>query len=117
MSTAAAPPVTGATKWALIGTVLLAALLYTLTAKGTALDANVVIQAVDLDYYKAQWVSGPTGVAGLVAIFSSIYLVQVFGARRVFLLGAVCLTAGAVGGAMMRTGWQDGVSSVVGGGA
>jgi MFS family permease len=117
-ASAAEPPLpTGAVKWAIIATCLLGAFLFSLNAKGTILEANVIIQAVSLDRYKVQWVNGPAGVAGLVALFSSIYLGQVIGARRVFLLGAVCLAAGSFGTALMRTGAQDVVAGLVRSGA
>ncbi len=48
-----------------------------------------------MDHYKIQWITGLEGMAGLISLFASIYLVKVFGARRVFLLGAVCLAVGA----------------------
>lgn len=105
---------TGATRWAILASVLLAALLYSLNAKGTVLEAEVVIQAVGSDRYLAQWASGPAAVVGLVAIFLAVPLLPVFGGRRLFLAGAVLLTAGAAGSAVMRTPWQHALSTTVG---
>jgi MFS family permease len=115
--TAIDPGPTWAAKWTIIGTVLLGAFLFSVNAKGTVVEANVIVQAVGLDRYKVQWVNGPAGVAGLTFLFSSIYLTQRFGARRVFLLGAVCLAAGSFGAALMRNGWQDAMAALLRSGA
>ena len=59
-----------------------------------------------LDRYKIQWITGLEGVAGLTSLFASIYLMKVFGARRVFLLGAVCLAVGALGESWRGRRWS-----------
>jgi MFS family permease len=97
---------TGAQKWTIIGTVLLGAFVFSLNARGSVLESPVVVQAFALDRYKIQWITGAEAVAGLTALFSSIYLIKRFGARRVFLLGVACLTAGCLGEALARTPWE-----------
>src|SRR6516164_1071549 len=87
---------TGFAKWLVIVTLLLAGFTYTLNAKGTVLESTIVIDCFALDHYKAQWITGPEGVFGLAAFFSSIYLMEVFGARRVFIAGAILLTSGCL---------------------
>jgi hypothetical protein len=104
---------TGALKGTMIATVLVGAFVFSLNARGTILESDQKIQAFALDRYKIQWVTGLEGVAGLTSLFSSIYLIKVFGARRVFLLGAVCLTAGGLGEALARTPWELGVVGTV----
>jgi MFS family permease len=115
MSTSAVGPAapSGAAKWTMIGTLLLGAFLFSLNAKGTILEGSVIVQAMGLDRYKIQWVNGPAGVASLAALFSSIYLIQIIGARRVYLLGAVCLTMGSLGAALMLNGWQDAAAALL----
>src|SRR5260370_14851298 len=97
---------TGAQKWTTIGTILVGAFLFSLNARGTVLEGELKVQAFALDRYKIQWITGLDGVAGLTSLFSSIYLIKVFGARRVFLLGAVCLTVGCLGETLARTPWE-----------
>jgi hypothetical protein len=105
--------ITGATKATIIGTILLGAFVFSLNARGTVLEGELKIQAFALDRYKVQWITGPEGVAGLTSLFSSIYLSKVFGARRVFLAGTVCLTMGSLGEALARTPWQLAVAGTV----
>ncbi|HEV3256093.1 MAG TPA: MFS transporter [Gemmataceae bacterium] len=104
---------TGARKATVIGTILLAAFVYSLNARGSVLESELIVQAFALDHYKVQWITGPEGVAGLTCLFLSIYLMKVFGARRVFLAGTVCLTVGCLGEALARDAWQWGVAGVV----
>jgi DHA2 family multidrug resistance protein len=103
----------GAQKWTMIGTVLVGALVFSLNARGTVLEGDIKVQAFALDRYKVQWINGAEGVAGLTALFSSLYLIKVFGARRVYILGAICLTAGALGEALARTPWELAVMGVL----
>src|SRR5271170_4405096 len=112
-STAEPPLPTAAQKWTTIGTVLLGAFVFSLNARGSVLESPVIVQAFALDRYKVQWITGAEAVAGLTALFSGIYLLKVFGARRVFLLGAVCLAAGALGESLARTPWELGVAGTV----
>jgi DHA2 family multidrug resistance protein len=112
-ASAAGQPLPTALKGTIVGTVLVGAFLFSLNARGTILESEQKVQAFALDRYKVQWVTGAEGVAGLTALFSSIYLIKVFGARRVFLLGAVCLTAGCLGEALARTPWELGVAGTV----
>jgi predicted MFS family arabinose efflux permease len=109
---AAAAP-TGAMKWTVVGTVLLGAFIYSLNAKGTILETNIIIQEFALDHYKAQWITGAEGVVGLTLFFSSIYLIKRFGARRVFIAGAICLTVGCIIVALARNAWQEGIGGVI----
>jgi DHA2 family multidrug resistance protein len=96
-----------------IGTLLVGALVYSLNARGWVLISPVVIQALGLDHYKVQWITGPETLAGLASLFASIHLVKVFGARRVFLLGAVCLAVGALCESLARTPLELLVTGVV----
>ena len=115
MSAASAEPTlpTGAEKWTIIGTTLVGAFVFSLNARGTVLVSGVIVQAFALDRYKIQWITGAEGVAGLTTLFVGIYLLKVFGARRVFLLGTVCLAAGALAESLARTPWELGVAGTV----
>ena len=115
MSTSAAALAlpTEARKATVIGTILLGAFVFSLNARGTILESELIVQAFALDHYKIQWITGPEGVAGLTCLFSSIYLMKLFGPRRVFLAGTACLTVGCLGEALARTPWQLGVAGVV----
>ncbi len=104
---------TGARKWTIIGTILLGAFVFSLNARGTILESELLIQAFALDHYKIQWITGLEGIAGLTSLFSSIYLIKVFGARRVFLVGTICLTVGCLGEALARNAWELGVAGVL----
>ncbi len=103
----------GARKATVIGTILLGGFVFSLNARGTILESDLLVQAFALDRYKIQWITGLEGIAGLTSLFSSIYLSKVFGARRVFLAGTVCLTVGCVGETLARTPWQLGVVGVL----
>ena len=103
----------GATKTTVIGTILLGAFVFSLNARGTVLESEIIVQAFALDHYKIQWITGLEGIAGLTTFFASLYLSKVFGARRVFLAGTICLTVGCLGEAMAQTPWQLGVAVVV----
>jgi DHA2 family multidrug resistance protein-like MFS transporter len=104
-STTEQPLPTAAQKWTIIGTLLLGAFVFSLNARGSVLESPVIVQAFALDRYKIQWKTGAEAVAGLSALLMSIYLIKLVGARRVFLLGAACLTAGCLGEALARTPW------------
>jgi hypothetical protein len=104
---------TGAQKWTIIGALLVGAFVFSLNSRGSVLESAVIVQAFALDRYKIQWITGAEGVAGLTALFAGIYLLKVFGTRRVFLLGTVCLAAGALGESLARTPWELGVAGVV----
>jgi hypothetical protein len=112
-STAAQTLPTGAEKWTIIATTLLGAFAFSLNARGTILVSGVVVQALGVDHYKIQWVTGAEGIAGLTALFAGIYLLKVFGARLVFLLGAVCLAVGSLSESLARTPWELGVAGTV----
>src|ERR1700678_4646099 len=90
LSAANASP-SGAMKTTVVGTILLGAFVFSLNARGTILESELEVQAFELDHYKIQWITGLEGIAGLTSLFSSIYLIKVFGARRVFLAGTICL--------------------------
>jgi MFS family permease len=104
---------TAAHERTVIGTLLMGAFVYSLNARGWVLISPVVIQALALDHYKVQWITGPETLAGLVSLFASIHLVKVFGARRVYLLGAVCLAVGALCESLARTPLELLVTGVV----
>jgi DHA2 family multidrug resistance protein len=112
-SPAEQPLPTGAQRWTIIGTTLVGAFVFSLNARGTVLESELKTQALALDHYKIQWVTGAEGVAGLTSLLTSIYLIKLVGARRVFLLGTACLTAGAFGEALARTPWELLVAGVV----
>src|SRR5262245_47546707 len=104
---------TGAAKWTVTSTVMLALFTYTLNTKSTVLQANQITQALALDRYKAQWITGPENVIGLVAIFAALHFMRVFGIRLLFVAGAACLTLGSVGTMLSQNGWQEAVSGSV----
>src|SRR5262249_60320488 len=87
---------TVAVKWLVMGTLLLAAFVYSLNAKGTILESELITQWFGLDHYKMQWITGPQGVLGLTTFFTASYLIKLWGPRRVFLLGGGRLAGGAV---------------------
>ena len=103
----------GPLKWTIIGTVLMGAFVFSLNARSTILEGTLKVQAFALDRYKIQWITGPMGVAGLTSLFASIYLIKVVGARRVYLLGLVCLVVGCLWDALSRNPWELGVAGVV----
>src|SRR5258707_3756364 len=115
MSAAAAEQtsLTGARRWTIIGTTLVAAFVFSLNARGCVLESPVIVQAFALDRYKVQWITGAEAVAGLTTLFAGIYLIKLVGARRAYLLGAACLTAGCLGEALARTPWELGVAGAV----
>jgi hypothetical protein len=115
MSASPAEPTlpTGAQKGTIIGTLLAGAFVFSLNARGSVLESPVIVQAFALDRYKVQWITGAESVAGLTALLASIYLIKLVGARRVFLLGAACLTAGCLGEALARTPWELFVAGTV----
>jgi hypothetical protein len=102
-----------AQRWTIIGTTLVGAFVFSLNARGTVLQSAVIVQAFALDRYKVQWITGAEGIAGLTTLFAGIYLLKAFGGRRVYLLGAACLAAGALGASLARTPWELGVAGVV----
>jgi hypothetical protein len=113
ISAAERPLATGALKWTMIGTILVGAFVFSFNARGTILESAVIVQAFALDRYRVQLITGLEGVAGLTSLFSSIYLIKVFGARRVFLLGTVCLAVGALGESLARTPLELGITGLV----
>jgi hypothetical protein len=104
---------TGIHRGALIATILVAGFVFSLNARGYILESDVVTQAFGLDHYKIQWVTGPEGIAGLASLFTAVYLMKVFGARWVFLLGTGCMAVGALGESMARTPIEFGVTGVL----
>jgi DHA2 family multidrug resistance protein len=97
---------TGVWKWVMVGAIMVGAFVFSLNARGSVLENPVIIQALALDRYKIQWITGAEGVAGLTALLASVYLIKFVGARRTFLLGTVCLTFGSIGQALARTPWE-----------
>src|SRR5262249_22060152 len=104
---------TGVTKWTVTLTILLADFVYTLNTRSTVLQANEITQALDLDRYKAQWITGPEAVVGLVAIFAALHFVRVFGVRLLFVAAAACLTVGSLGTMLSQNGEQEAVAGVI----
>jgi MFS transporter, DHA2 family, multidrug resistance protein len=104
---------TGARRWTIIATTLAGAFVFSLNARGSILESPVIVQAFALDRYKVQWITGAEAVASLTALVSSVYLAKLAGARRVYLLGTACLTAGCLGEALARTPWELTVAGVV----
>jgi hypothetical protein len=104
---------TEAQRWTIIGTTLVAALVSSLNNRGSILVSPVIVQAFALDRYKIQWITGAEALAGLTSLLASIYLIKLAGARRVFLLGSACLTAGCLGEALATTPWELAVAGVV----
>jgi MFS family permease len=102
-STAEQPLWTAAQKWTIVVTLLAGAFVFSLNARGSVLVSPVIVQAFGLDRYKIQWTSGAEAVAGLTSLLTSVYLLKLVGARRVYLLGAFCLTVGGLTEALART--------------
>src|ERR1700757_4348576 len=100
----------GAQKWTIIGTLLVAAFVFSLNARGSVLESPVIVQAFELDRYKVQWITGAEAVASLTSLVAAIYLIKLFGARRAFLLGAFCLTIGCLGQSQAQTAWELGAA-------
>jgi MFS family permease len=114
MSTGAAQtPLTGAARWTVVATLLGGDFVYTLNSKGTILQTGQIVQDFALDRYRVQWITGPEGIVGLVAIFAAIHFMKVFGIRRVYLAGAICLALGSLGTVLARTPWQLGIAGLV----
>jgi DHA2 family multidrug resistance protein len=105
-STAAQPLPTAVEKWTIICTLLVGAFVFSLNARSSVLESPVIVQAFGLDRYKIQWTLGAEAVAGLTSLVASVYLIKLLGARRVYLLGAFCLTAGCLGEALSRSPWE-----------
>ena len=61
--TAKQPLPTGAQRWTVIVTLLVGAFVFSLNARGTILESDVIIQAFGLDHYKIQWILGAESVA------------------------------------------------------
>jgi hypothetical protein len=115
MSAATAAPTTptGTHRAALIATILVAGFIFSLNARGYILESDVVTQAFGLDHYNIQWVTGLEGMAGLASLFAAIYLIKVFGARWVFLLGTGCMAVGALGESFAQTPIEFGVTGIL----
>jgi MFS family permease len=108
---------TGAARWVVMATLLLSAFAYTLNTKGTILEYNLIVQALGTDHYRDQWVTGPAAIAALVTIFLPIYYLQVFGVRRLYVAGALCLGLGCLGTALAHTQLQASIAVVIRGGS
>jgi DHA2 family lincomycin resistance protein-like MFS transporter len=104
---------TGAQKWTIIATLLVGALVFSVNTRGNVLVSGVIVQAFALDRYKIQWITGAEWIASLTTLFAGIYLSKVFGTRRVYLLGMVCLAGGALGESLARTPWELGVAGTL----
>ncbi len=109
----AQPFVSEVQRWTNLGTLLVAAFVYSLNARGSILVSEVTIQWFGLDRYKIQWITGLEGIGGLTALFAGIYLMKLLGARRVFLLGTACMAVGALGETFAQTPLQLGAASTV----
>jgi DHA2 family multidrug resistance protein len=75
---------------------------FALSAKGTVLLSDQVIQAWQLDRYSIQWVIGPAAVVGPIALFAPLYYVNVVGTRPLIAAGGACLAFGSAGTALAR---------------
>jgi MFS family permease len=96
-----------------MGTLLLSAFSYTLSTKGTILEYDLIVQALGTDHYRNQWLTGPAAVLGLVGLFMPLYYMRVFGARRIYIVGAVCLAVGCLGAAVVRIPWHAGIFAAI----
>ena len=65
------PPLTEVRRWTIIGTILVAAFVFSLNARGSILVSQVIIQAFGLDRYKIQWITGLEGIGGLTSLFAA----------------------------------------------
>src|SRR5262249_39283673 len=52
-----------------------------------------------------------------VVLFLPLYYMRVFGSRRIYILGAICLGLGCLGAALVRTPWQAGIFAILRSGA
>ena len=102
----AQPSVSEVQRWTNLGTLLVAAFVFSLNARGSILVSQVTVQWFGLDRYKIQWVTGLEGIGGLTSLFAGIYLMKLLAARRTFLLGTACMAVGALGEALAQTPLQ-----------
>jgi len=100
---------TGVRRWVVIVTLLVGFFTYALNGRGSVLESPLIVQAFALDHYKIQWITGVEGVLSLASLFTSIYLIKIFGSRGTYLLGTCCLTAGCLGVALAADPYQLGV--------
>jgi len=84
------------------GSLFFAGFCYALSAKGTVLLSDQVIQEWQLDRYSNQWVIGPASIIGPIALFVPLYFVNVIGPRPLIAAGGLCLAVGSAGTALAR---------------
>jgi MFS family permease len=100
-------------KWPWLITVNCGLMAYVACSSGMALSFDLIVQAVISDRWRYQWVTGPAAVIHLLFLAVMFALPNWMGLRRAFVLGATCMTLGAVGSAVATNPWQMGVAQVV----
>jgi Major Facilitator Superfamily len=113
VASAKQPAVSEVQRWTNLSTLLVAAFVFSLNARGSILVSRVTVEWFGLDRYKIQWVTGLEGIGGLTSLFAGIYLMKLFGARRTFLLGTACMAVGALGETFAQTPLQLCVTATV----
>jgi MFS family permease len=86
---------------------------YVAASSGMALSFDLIVQAVVSDRWRYQWVTGPATVIHLLFLAVMFALPGWLGFRRAFILGASCLTLGALGSAAATNPWQMGAAQAV----
>ena len=100
---------TGVRRWVVIVTLLVGFFTYALNGRGSVLESPLIVQAFALDHYKIQWITGVEGILSLASLFTSLYLIKIFGSRWTYLLGTSTLAAGCLGVALAADPYQLGV--------
>lgn len=100
-------------KWPWLITVNCGLMAYVAGSSGMALSFDLIVQAVISDRWRYQWVTGPATVIHLLFLAVMFALPAWLGLRRAFILGAACLTLGALGSAAATNPWQMGVAQAV----
>lgn len=100
-------------KWPWLITVNCGLMAYVAGSSGMALSFDLIVQDIVSDRWRYQWVTGPATVIHLLSLAVMFALPAWLGYRRAFILGASCLTLGALGSAAATNPWQMGVAQAV----
>jgi MFS transporter, DHA2 family, multidrug resistance protein len=100
-------------KWPWLITITCGLVAYVAGSSGMALSFDLVVQAVISDRWRYQWVTGPAAVIHLLFLAVMFALPNWMGLRRAFIVGAVCMSVGALGSAVATNPWQMGAAQVV----
>jgi MFS transporter, DHA2 family, multidrug resistance protein len=100
-------------KWPWLLTVNCGLMAYVAGSSGMTLSFDLIVQDVVSDRWRYQWVTGPATVIHLLFLAVMFALPAWLGFRRAFILGASCLTLGALGSAAATNPWQMGAAQAV----